>query len=189
MRLAVLVLLSGCSLFGVGRGSVGVTGSTDGSVGVAASFELGGGWIEGPIDEDRSRMAESLTVFMGGAGTTHGAELEAGARVDYLRIRGRRLLRAGVREALIERHDDTLMSFDAAFSIAWPGPWNPTRARYAGVELRAGPAFRVIDTADDDNLRWHALRIYAGVVLDYVAVDGDRYDPIKAILEAVRRTN
>jgi len=186
-RVLLLVLVSGCSLFGVGRGSFGVTGSTDGTVGLSASLELGGGWVDTPheITPDAARSGESVSLFGGGGVSTRGAEIEAGGRAEYVQLTGHRLLRIGARQGVLARqHTDALLAFDAALGMGWPVSWEPRRAQYFGFELRAGPAFAIVDdpVTTRAQLHWHAARFYAGVVHDRFAIRGHRYDPLDAII-------
>jgi hypothetical protein len=186
-RVLVLVLLSGCSLFGVGRTSIGVAGATDATFGLSASVELGGGWIDTPhtLDETVKRDGEAVTFGAGGGVSTRGAEVEFAARAEYVTLTGRRGWRLGMRDGVIARqHAESLVFFDAAFGMGWATRWEPHRANYTGFELRAGPALAIVDDTASvtTHLPFQAMRFYAGVVLEHVGIRQHRYDPIDAII-------
>jgi hypothetical protein len=181
-----VLVLSGCSLFGVGRVGFGVTGSTDGTVGLSASAELGGGWIDTPHEITTSpRRGEALALYGGGGVSTRGAEIEAGGRVDYVSI-GERTVRFGMRNGVVARQGElAVMALDAVFAMSLAQAWLPLRVSDVGFELRAGPAFEL----ENQDIRFHAVRFYAGVVAERWSIQRHRYDPIEALFGDPKGTN
>jgi hypothetical protein len=188
-----LVLLCGCSLMGVGRASLGVTGSTDGTLGLAASFELGGGYIDTPheITPATKRQGEVLAMFAGGGVTTAGTHIETGARAEWVMVSGHRSHRLGMRNGVVARQGGpALLTLDAAYVTSWPLAWKPRRTHQLGLELRAGPALAIDDGPDGrSNASWHAMRFYAGVVHELYAIRAHRYDPVDALIGDPKGTN
>ena len=175
-RIWVLVasLCSGCSLIGAGRVSLGLTATTRGAVGLAVSGEVGAGVLFVP---DRSDDDVGLTegLYLGGAATPAGWELETGGHGELVLRDSDRELRAGLRGGVIAREArGPAVAPELTFGLARSRWWDSDSPRL-GFELRAGPLIGI-----EDGATFEALRGFVGVTYQAVAISR-RYDPIDSL--------
>jgi hypothetical protein len=172
----VASLCSGCSLLGAGRVSVGLTATTQGTVGLAVAGEVAAGVVcipERRAPADGAGVAAGL--YLGGGATGEGWELETGERLEAVVLDSVRELRAGVRAGVLAREArEAAVAFDLALGLAHAGWW-ATKRPSLGLELRAGPLIAV-----EDRARFEALRGYVGLTYQVRAITR-RFDPIDAL--------
>jgi hypothetical protein len=166
-RFLVVLALAGCSLATTRRVSTGVTVSSDGAIGLAASAELGGGYVFTHSGGETARHGELATVFAGAGVSTAGRELDGGGRADYVRIDGDRVTRLGLRAGVLARPTAPLLVYEAALAYEHGA---------TGIEVRFGPELAVLD-----GFALAGFRAYAGVTYEGLAVHGHVYDPIDAL--------
>jgi hypothetical protein len=176
--LLVAALCSGCSLIGVGRVSVGLAATTQGSVGLAVSGEVAAGVLFVPPDASRD-IGVTEGMYLGGGVMPGGWELETGGRADLLLLDGDRELRAGIRAGVVARETRGAAFAPAlAFGLARARWWESERPRL-GFELRAGPLIGL-----DGGARFEELRGYVGITYRATAISR-RYDPIDSLFRDV----
>jgi hypothetical protein len=173
-------LCSGCSLLGVGRVSLGLSATTQGTVGLAASGEIGGGLVFRP-DRDTATdgAGAAAALYLGGGATADGWELETGERVEAVSLDSDRELRAGVRAgAVVREARGPALAIDLALGLARSRWWGTERP-WLGLELRAGPLIGV-----EDGARFEALRGFVGLTYQVSAITR-RYDPIRPLFHGL----
>jgi hypothetical protein len=176
----VASLCAGCALLGVGRVSVGLTATTQGTVGLAVEGDVAAGAVCIP---ERRAPADGAAVtagmYLGGGATGDGWELETGERVEGVALDSDRELRAGVRAgAVLREARGPAVAFDLALGLARAGWWATERPSL-GLELRAGPLIGV-----EDGARLEALRGFVGITYQVSAITR-RYDPIRPLVRGL----
>jgi hypothetical protein len=169
-------VLSGCSVFVGGRASVGVSASTDGVVGIAATGELGAGWVMRASRHAEDAHGEELSGFIGTTVGRGPVQIEAGPRVDYVAVLEHHELRVGGRAAFVAAGVHRWLAIDGAVAFARADDNSSARRpAVVGFEVRAGRMLGSEDTMSAD-----AWRAFAGITFGKLWM-GATHDPLEGL--------